>query len=940
MELLTVDDQLMNVDLTLGLMCDELFALSDNLYETQTVNEVNQLPYNFDLIADKLAALVYKGFALHVLRGRPLQSHSRLLNMCIEKLHLTDPITVLTVIGEQSSAKSSLLNSTFGTNFRVSAGRCTIGLYLGKYKIVQLFYFLKNYRYNLNIIYVGVVYYKNMTIIILDTEGLMSLEESSSIFDNQMVTMAILSSNLVIINHKGEISSNLEGLIGMSLYAKIQMQSSPFIPKLLFVLRDQTQRDMNIFQRQLNKLKDNIQINGEFLRVSLDDELEMKHVFLMPGAFTEDTNSDYDIVQKWRTETFSIEINNLRTTVFNCLEERINETTVFISTQQNVSNRRLTRKKYNSFLYSKLTNNWKSIDDLGEGLLQCKSLYELSVQNELKAIAGTIITEQQRQLQTDGSCIIDELLKENIEQKIQKDLTMNSELRPHIWVKEIIEKGNMKLNELTSRRVEEAIQCYEEQTQQSYFMKTTSQKKIVETSIKNTQRHLHEQLEIRAWETIFKTAQDYYRRELLTVICGTGKSSQDFKKSVKQRAQQLETKMTESLAEYKRSIRDVTKDTVAVYDNLIRTKNANAERNIYNLCPPLEYQKYREITHKLVHIIDRYVKPYIEHIMTVSPVPTTMGLSTSMITVGNIVQRSTFDELNLREWFSKFDDLDRNDRFNHFIFNILLTQLSNHLNKFALPLVYLDPKTIDDLIKIIEQELHQPIVDITCVNRPSVVHDLIIFMLYMLIGKTMKRIELKHEQLLNDTLHDLRQVEENVLAQLIYDKNAQMYAQLYHNILGKDIISEVERVQRQMLIKDLHMKLYNNYSLDPTYITRETYAASIAVAPADPIAILKLIFDPSHFCLEMAWEKVMHLREKLLHNYFDNVKTTVDTCMQIVAQVILGDVIWTDAHALYEFIFQRVKIFKELIKILCFFFFFLFRFTILFLTFKLHIRLK
>ncbi|CAF4789311.1 unnamed protein product, partial [Rotaria sp. Silwood2] len=73
----------------------------------------------------KLAELVYKGFALHILRGRPLQSHSRLLRMCMEKLNFKDSIAILTVIGEQSSAKSSLLNSTFGCNFRVSAGRCT-----------------------------------------------------------------------------------------------------------------------------------------------------------------------------------------------------------------------------------------------------------------------------------------------------------------------------------------------------------------------------------------------------------------------------------------------------------------------------------------------------------------------------------------------------------------------------------------------------------------------------------------------------------------------------------------------------------------------------------------------------------------------------------------------------------------------------------------------
>ncbi len=55
--------------------------------------------------------------------------------MSLENLHIneTSSLVILTVVGEQSSAKSSLLNSTFGCNFRVSAGRCTIGMYLGMF---------------------------------------------------------------------------------------------------------------------------------------------------------------------------------------------------------------------------------------------------------------------------------------------------------------------------------------------------------------------------------------------------------------------------------------------------------------------------------------------------------------------------------------------------------------------------------------------------------------------------------------------------------------------------------------------------------------------------------------------------------------------------------------------------------------------------------------
>ncbi|CAF3729641.1 unnamed protein product [Rotaria sp. Silwood1] len=160
-----IDKKLMNIDLTIGLFCDEIMAL----YELS--------PHLFDGknciqdIAKNLANLMLKGLAIHILRGRPLHCYSKLVEESIKFIPITQkPPLVLTVIGEQSSAKSSLMNTTFGCNFRVSAGRCTIGMYM------------------------SVVQWRLETIVILDTEGLLSLEEADSIFDNQMVTMAMLSS--------------------------------------------------------------------------------------------------------------------------------------------------------------------------------------------------------------------------------------------------------------------------------------------------------------------------------------------------------------------------------------------------------------------------------------------------------------------------------------------------------------------------------------------------------------------------------------------------------------------------------------------------------------------------------------------------------------------------------------------------------------------------
>ncbi|CAF4579454.1 unnamed protein product, partial [Didymodactylos carnosus] len=140
-----------------------------------------------------------------------------------------------------------------------------------------------------------IAYYKDVTIVILDTEGLLSLEDSS-----------------------------LEGLVGMSIYAKL-LQSSPLKLYLLFVLRDQMDRNKKIFCEQLTQFKDNLQTSSRFLKVSIDDELEIKHenIVLLPSAFSEDVNSDLNIEQRWRNQTFSIKINELRLNIFHSLNKQI-----------------------------------------------------------------------------------------------------------------------------------------------------------------------------------------------------------------------------------------------------------------------------------------------------------------------------------------------------------------------------------------------------------------------------------------------------------------------------------------------------------------------------------------------------------------------------------------------------------------------------------------
>ena len=862
-----IDRRLMNVDLTVGLLCDELFALWDNIYATQPTKKIEELRNQFDLVATKLMELVYKGLALHVLRNRPLRSHSRLLRMCIGKLKLTDSVSVLTVIGEQSSAKSSLLNCTFGCNFRVSAGRCTIGLYL------------------------GLAYYRNMTIIILDSEGLLSLEESGSIFDNQIVTMAVLSSNLVIINHKGEISSSLEGLIGMSLYAKIQIQSSPFKPKLLFVLRDQTQRDTKIFQAQLNHLKENIQTNGEFLQVAIDDELEMKHTVLMPSAFTEDTNRDYGIVQKWRTETFAVEINRLRSVVFESLEAQLSEAANQVDLARNTS----------CYFYSKLTNNWKSIDDLGEGLLRCQSLYELSVQNELKYLSGLIIAERQDSLQTRAVHLIELLIQTDNEEP-----QLNDGLRPHEWVQQTIQRGTTNMRRLINEEIEVAQKAYEEQTQRGSFSKVKSQWKNIESSIKTMQQYLYEQLEMRTLEIALRNNHDYCRKDLLR-IKQMGDTSDKSIEHLNRRVKELESEITDSLESYKRNKDDLIKSALDVYKNVIETKNIGTHRrSAYNLCPPLGHSKYLEIVEKLDAIIQKYLDQLLQQCAkeNTSPIETDL-LSPSITTISLSLSSLSVEERSVSQWFTNAADSDKNGRTLQFILTELLPRVNNRLDMSPLNLAYSDPKVMDELIEIIDYELDLTKHDMSHMNLPAVVQDLIILTLYLLLEKTNQRFQTKYKQLLTESLDALHQVQQNIRDQIDEEEKQGNQGQFFRRILGKEIIREVERINRRKLIAEIHGKLHERIVIDPTEITRYIYAKSITSRKIDPNAILKLVYDPIQFCFEEIHSNVEGLGRQFFQIYADEMNSEVTCCMLIIGDVVLNDRC-VDAHVLHQLILQQV----------------------------------
>merc|ERR1719331_3355906 len=148
-----------------------------------------------------MGSRVDDGCPFQVLHSSPLTMAGNFVRGVLEAIGVqqSDPqgIFVVSVIGAQSSAKSTLLNFLFGSGFAVSSGRCTRGLYASYFKPAG-----------------------SPPVLVLDTEGLLSLGSEGAVFDGQIALMCMSCSHLVLVNHKGELSRQLQDLLEVCLFAK------------------------------------------------------------------------------------------------------------------------------------------------------------------------------------------------------------------------------------------------------------------------------------------------------------------------------------------------------------------------------------------------------------------------------------------------------------------------------------------------------------------------------------------------------------------------------------------------------------------------------------------------------------------------------------------------------------------------------------------------
>ena len=118
-------------------------------------------------------------------------------------------IFVISVLGIQSSGKSTMLNTMFGLEFPVSAGRCTRGAFASLIPVSDSLKSASNFDY----------------ILIIDTEGLRgSGDPEVRQHDNELATFAIGVADLTIVNIFGENYNDMKEFLEIAVHAFLKMK--------------------------------------------------------------------------------------------------------------------------------------------------------------------------------------------------------------------------------------------------------------------------------------------------------------------------------------------------------------------------------------------------------------------------------------------------------------------------------------------------------------------------------------------------------------------------------------------------------------------------------------------------------------------------------------------------------------------------------------------
>ncbi|XP_062300523.1 interferon-induced very large GTPase 1-like [Scomber scombrus] len=250
-EIKDIDRQLSNSSLG----TEHFFREMGQIYEASvSLPETHPSRQQLQHLPKLCAGLLLDGFPLELVDGDasniPLRWVSDVLSQLNDLVSPNSKILVVTVLGVQSTGKSTLLNTMFGVQFAVSSGRCTRGAFMLLIRVNEDLKKVLNCDF----------------MVIIDTEGLKSPElaqlDDSHEHDNELATLVVGLSDITIINIAMENSTEMKDILQIVVHAFLRMKEVGKKPKCQFVhqnvsdvsAHDKNLRDRKLLLQQLNEM--------------------------------------------------------------------------------------------------------------------------------------------------------------------------------------------------------------------------------------------------------------------------------------------------------------------------------------------------------------------------------------------------------------------------------------------------------------------------------------------------------------------------------------------------------------------------------------------------------------------------------------------------------------------------------------------------------------
>ncbi|XP_028414180.1 interferon-induced very large GTPase 1-like [Dendronephthya gigantea] len=184
------------------------FGIEHFIRELAQLHQLDESKYDY---AGDAADMLLSGQPLEILDGDsfyiPLEWFKAVYTKLDNKTN-NAKIFVVSVVGVQSSGKSTMLNTMFGLEFTVSAGKCTRGVFASLIPVSGSVRSESEFDY----------------ILVVDTEGLTeSADHESREHDNKLATFTIGVADVVIVNIFGENYNEINEFLQIVVYAFLNM---------------------------------------------------------------------------------------------------------------------------------------------------------------------------------------------------------------------------------------------------------------------------------------------------------------------------------------------------------------------------------------------------------------------------------------------------------------------------------------------------------------------------------------------------------------------------------------------------------------------------------------------------------------------------------------------------------------------------------------------